>query len=181
MGYKIDENLPPETNRCVMIALPHTSNWDFVFTMGAFHLLKIPIRFTIKKSWMKPPAGWLMKPMGALAIDRTPKKEGQARLSVTEAMINLFKENKEDLAMIVTPEGTRSKRTKWKTGFYYTAKGAGVPICCGYVDYKNKIAGVYGVVHTTDDMEADMRKIMELYKNAHAKIPENFSFDERYI
>ncbi len=181
LGFKIDKNLPSEVDRCVMIAVPHTSNWDFVHCMAAFHLLKIPIRFTIKKSWMKPPFGWLIKPMGGLAIDRTPKKEGEKRKSVTEAMVQLFDDNPGQLAMVVTPEGTRSKRTEWKSGFYYTAKGAGVPICCGYVDYKKKIAGVYGVVYPSDDKAADLRKIMDLYKNAEPKIAENFSLDLRYV
>lgn len=182
-GWKVDErDLPNDLNRAVVIAIPHTSNWDFIYCMAAFYHLKIPIRFTIKKDWMKPPFGGMIGAMGGLAIDRSPKKEGEKRRSVVQAMIDLFAENEGDLAMIVTPEGSRSRREEWKSGFYYVAKGANVPICLGYLNYEEKTAGVLAAIYPTDDMNADMKEIVTLYaKNAKPKHTEKFSLDKRWL
>ncbi len=182
-GWKLDNNLKNVLNkdvrRCVMIAAPHTSNWDFIFARAAFSLMEVPVRYTVKIEWLKPPFGGIMKALGAIGIDRSPKKAGDERPSMTDAMIDLFKQNKE-LAIMVTPEGTRSLRTKWKTGFYHVAVGAGVPIGLGYLDYKNKVAGVGKMLYPSGDMQKDMREIMAFYKNIQGQNPELFSVDLDY-
>lgn len=168
-----------ELERCMLIAAPHTSNWDAIYTIACFDMLGVDWRFTIKKEWMKPPFGGILRSVGALPIDRTPKKIGNNRPSMVEVMHNLFKEN-EKLCITITPEGTRKKRTEWKLGFYHTAKLAGVPICLGYLDYSKKEAGITKTIHLTDDMEADIREIMAFYKDIKGKHPDKFSLDERY-
>lgn len=178
-GWKLDDHLKADFRRCVMIAAPHTSNWDIVFARAAFSLLGIPVRFTVKKEWTRFPFNLIMNPLGAIAIDRSPKKPGDPRPSMTEAMIKLFAENKE-LVVLVTPEGTRSLRTKWKTGFYHVASGAKVPIALGYLDYKNRIAGVGKMVYPSGDMHKDIKEIMDYYKNIPPKFPEKFSIDIEY-
>lgn len=178
-GWTLDDHLKTDFKRCVMIASPHTSNWDLVFARSAFWLMDIPIRYTVKKEWMRPPFNWIFGPLGAIAIDRSPKKPGEPRPSMTESMIELFDLN-EELVVMVTPEGTRSLVTKWKTGFYHVAVGAKVPIALGYLDYKNKIAGVGKVVVPSGDMEKDMREIMAFYKDIQGKYPEKFSIDLDY-
>ena len=90
-----------------------------------------------------------------------------------------FLKNKE-FAMGITPEGTRSLRTKWKSGFYHLAKENNLPICFGYLDYKTKTGGIGGPIYTTDNKEKDMKKIMAFYKTKTPKNPENFSLDLRY-
>ncbi len=172
-------DIPAEAQRCVMIAAPHTSNWDIYYARLAFYLMGIPLRFTIKKEWMRPPFRGLLRRFGALGIDRTPRRPGEARPSATEAMAHLF-EAHERLAMMVTPEGTRKKRTEWKTGFYHVAKMAGVPIGLGYLDYANKVAGVGGMVWPGEDQEADFRRIMAFYAPIKGCHPEQFSIDLRY-
>jgi 1-acyl-sn-glycerol-3-phosphate acyltransferase len=162
-----------------MIASPHTSNWDIYYARLAFYLMDIPVRFTIKQEWMRPPFGALLRRFGAIGIDRSPRKPGEERPSATEAMARLF-ETHEELAMMVTPEGTRKLRTEWKSGFYYVAKMAGVPIGLGYLDYANKVAGVGGMVWPSDDQDADFRKIMAFYAPIVGKHPEQFSIDLRY-
>ncbi|MCP4122397.1 MAG: acyltransferase [Bacteroidetes bacterium] len=178
-GWTLDSNLPEYGKRAVCIAAPHTSNWDFLFMIAGFDFLNIPVRFTIKKEWLKWPFKPAMIKFGAVGIDRRPKVPGEKRPSMVEIMINLFKEH-EHLILTVTPEGTRKKRTKWKTGFYHVAKAAGVPIMCGYLDYKEKIAGVGMILHPGDDMEADMKKITAFYMTKHPKNPELYSVDLDY-
>lgn len=180
IGWKVQEVMPKGIDRCVMIASPHTSNWDFPIAKAAFVIMKIPLRFTVKDSLFKFPYNLIFGPLGGIPINRTPKKEGEERPSTVQAMANMFKEN-DKIAVMVTPEGTRSKRTEWKTGFYHVAKLAGVPIGLGFLDYKNKLAGVGKVIYPSDDMEKDMREIMSFYKNITGKHPEKFSVDTRYI
>lgn len=179
-GWKLKTEMIHQYPQSVTIAAPHTSNWDLIYSLAAFDLMGLKVRFTLKKEWFRFPFKRIMTGFGGISIDRSPKQPGEKRLSLVEAMANLFKENKE-LHIMVTPEGTRSLRTEWKTGFYYTAKAAGVPILCGYLDYKNKVAGIGKVVFPSDNMEADLREIMNFYKDIQGKHPENFSLDKRYI
>jgi len=178
-GWKLDENFKNYNGSCVMLGVPHTSNWDAIYTLAAFKAIGIPVRFTIKKEWMKFPFKTLLLALGAIPIDRSPKLAGQDRLSMTEAMVNLF-EGRQSLVVLVTPEGTRSRREQWKTGFYHVAVGAGVPIGLGYLDYKNRKAGVSKFVTPSGDMAKDMHEIMSFYANIEGKNPENFSVDKRY-
>ncbi len=178
-GWTLDDKLKADFRRCVMIAAPHTSNWDFIFARAAFFQMGIPVRFTVKKEWVRFPLGGLFRAMGAIAIDRSPKKPGDPRPSMVESMIRLFEENKE-LVVLVTPEGTRSYREKWKSGFYHVAVGAGVPIALGYLDFGKKCAGVGKIIYPSGDMEKDMREIMDFYKNIQPKHPEKFSLDKDY-
>lgn len=178
-GWKIDPNLPEGIDRCVMLGAPHTSNWDMIYTIAAFVYLKIPYRFTIKKEWMRFPFNLLIIPLGGIGIDRSPKKEGEKRKSMVEAMVELFEQNNK-LALVVTPEGTRSKRTEWKTGFYWVAHNSKVPIALSYLDYKERIGGIGKLIHTSGDMEADLKEIMAFYKHKNAKHPKNFSVDQRF-
>ena len=170
-GWTLDDHLKADFRKCVLLASPHTSNWDLIFARAAFALMNIPIRFTVKKEWLRFPFTGIMNSLGAIGIDRRPKKEVEERQSMTEAMIDLFN-GREELVVMVTPEGTRALRTKWKTGFYHVALGAKVPIALGYLDYKNRIAGVGKMVYPSGDMQKDMKEIMEFYKDIKGKHPE---------
>lgn len=178
-GWKLDMNVPPQIKRCIVIAAPHTSNWDYWYAMATFIIYRLKIRYAIKKEWMRFPFSLLTGPLGGIAIDRSDKKEGTQRLSHSEAMTTLFKEN-EELILLLTPEGSRSRNENWRTGFYHVAKEAGVPILLGYVDYKEKKAGIGKAIYPTD-MHKDMQEIMEFYKGFHARYPENFSVDRNYM
>ena len=176
--WTVDDNLPPEITKCIIIAAPHTSNWDFWYTIASFAIYKLKIRFTVKKEWMRFPFSLLMKPLGGIAIDRKSRIANSNRRSFVESMIGLFDEN-EELIIVITPEGSRSLRDKWKTGFYHVALGANVPICLGYVDYVTKKAGIGKVIYPSD-YSTDMREIMAFYKQVHAKFPEKFSVDMEF-
>jgi len=179
-GWKLNPNRPEGIDRCVMIAAPHTSNWDLIYAIAAFRRMKIPLRFTIKKEWIRFPFKRLILSMGGIGIDRRPKNPGEQRLSMVDAMANLFTTN-DQISVMVTPEGTRKLSTTWKTGFYVVARNAGVPIGLGYLDYAKKEAGVGGMIFPGEDMEGDMRKIMAFYKDISPKYPEKFLVDTNYI
>lgn len=178
-GWKLSPAIPPEVQRCIIIAAPHTSNWDIWYARLGFYIMDVPLRFTIKREWMRFPFGLLLGPLGGLPIDRRPRGETGERPSYVDVMAELFEKHRR-IAVMVTPEGTRSRSTRWKTGFYYAALKAGVPICLGYLDYANRAAGVGPALYPTGDVDKDMRQIMDFYRNIKGKHPELFSVDERY-
>ena len=180
MGWEIDNHWPLDLDQCVMIAAPHTSNWDALYARLALKALGVNVRLTIKDSYMKFPFGPFVRAMGGIGIDRRPKAAGEERPSMVEVMSDLFKTHPK-LAMLVTPEATRAKREQWKTCFYHVATTAGVPIALAYMDYTKKKCGVGKIVYPSGDMEKDMAEIMEFYSNINAKFPEKFSVDTRFF
>jgi 1-acyl-sn-glycerol-3-phosphate acyltransferase len=180
-GWSLKGTELTEHRRCVVIAAPHTSNWDLFYTLVSFDLMGLPVRFTVKNDYTRFPHSLYMNPLGAIGIDRSPKDGSTERLSMVQAMINLFEDNPGDLAIVVTPEGTRGLRTEWKSGFYHVARGAGVPILLGYLDYGKREAGIGKVIHPSGDFEADMREICAFYQTIEPKFPEKFSVDTRFL
>ncbi len=179
-GWSVDPNFPKESSRSVMIAAPHTSNWDGIWVRVAFAVLGIPVKIAVKDSMTKFPFGMITKPLGFLGIDRSKKDPNKPRKSQIEQMADFFQQF-DEIAMVIAPEGTRSLRKEWKMGFYHVAKMANVPITFGYLDFEKKLAGVGGVLYPTDNLEADMRKIMDFYKTITPKHPEKYSLDQRYV
>lgn len=174
--WKLVSPAPQEANNCVMIAAPHTSNWDFVYAINALYQLDLNPRFTIKKDFNIPILGRWISDLGAIWIDRkSVKKQG-----ITAYMALLFDNSSEPLTVVVTPEGTRSKNKKWRTGFYHAAVKSGVPICLSYMDYKKHETGVGLCFLPSGVIEDDMKIIMDFYANISGKFPENFSLDERF-
>ncbi|TXC85399.1 1-acyl-sn-glycerol-3-phosphate acyltransferase [Luteibaculum oceani] len=172
-GWKLNNKFPEASKHCVMVGAPHTSNWDLVYTVASLNLLKIPLRFTIKKEWLKPPFGWFVKPLGAIGIDRS--KVGNQKDGKVQQIAALFAEHQE-LALVITPEGTRSSSPKIKSGFYHIAKAAQVPIVLAYLDYKNKEAGIGKLIYPNQDYETTLKEMAKFYATIPAKFPENNSF-----
>lgn len=179
MGWETDNHWPENLSQCVMIAAPHTSNWDALYARLALKALGVNVRITIKDSYMQFPLGPFVRAMGGIGIDRRPKQAGEPRPSMVQVMTDLFKQHPE-LVMLVTPEGTRARQVQWKTGFYYVAVNAGVPIALAYMDYEHKKAGVGKIIHPTGNFEEDMAEIMDFYAGIQAKFPKEFSVDQRY-
>jgi 1-acyl-sn-glycerol-3-phosphate acyltransferase len=177
-GWKVTHHLPKDILKCVIIAAPHTSNWDFLYAMGALKEMNINTRFTIKKEWFKFPFKGLMKKLGALPIDRGINPDG-SRKGTVDAMVDLFNERK-NLLLLITPEGTRSAVKKWKTGFYHVALNAKVPIALGFIDYENKVCGIDKLIYPTGNFNADMKLIMDFYKNIKGRNPNNFALDTTF-
>lgn len=175
-GWKLHRPTPNDAYRCIMVAAPHTSNWDFVFAISAMDQLGLNPRFTIKKEFNKPVLGKLIGELGAIWIDRSNTRKG----GMTEFMGSLFNQSKTPLTVVVTPEGTRKPVKEWKTGFYYSALAAKVPICLSFMDYKHKVTGVGMCFMPTGNIQQDMQTIMDFYQDKHPKFPEQFSLDVRY-
>jgi len=169
-GWKPDAT--PESialaRHSVMVAAPHTSNWDFPFAIFGFWYMGLDMKYFIKDSYTKSILGWFFTWTGALGVDRTKQN------NLVEHTVNLLKANK-NLVILVPAEGTRKRVDKWRTGFYSIAQQAGVPISLGYLDYKLKIAGVGQIVTPTGNFEADMHLIQEFYKTKTGKYPELYN------
>jgi 1-acyl-sn-glycerol-3-phosphate acyltransferase len=178
-GWHVQNGLPDDIKSCVILAGPHTSNWDTVYALAALKLLKVNARIAIKKELMFFPFGPFLRGVGAISIDRKPKESKEERITAVDAMAALYKTNK-NLVLMISPEGTRSPVTKWKTGFYYVAKKANVPIVCSFLDYKTKTAGIGPIFYPADDLDMIMKKIQEFYSTIHPKFPEGFKTNPAY-
>ena len=155
--------------KCVICVAPHTSNWDFIIGKIFYSSLKGKIHFLMKKEWFFFPLGYIFKAMGGVPVDRKNKKN-----SLTEQMIKRFNRNKE-FRLVISPEGTRKKNDRWKTGFYYIALGAKVPISLAHIDYGKKEIGLSFNFLPTGNVETDMEKIKNFYTGFKGKYPEQFS------
>lgn len=142
-----------------------------------FYILDVPVRYTIKNTVVRGPLGYLLRKTGAVAIAR--ERPNANRSSYTDMMTDIIT-SMSRVAMIITPEGTRSKTTQWKTGFYYVAKNTNVPIALGYLDYERKVAGIGMIINPTN-IEDDMKLVMEFYRSISPKISDRFALDERYV
>lgn len=169
-GWSLNANWPKGLKKAVLIAVPHTSNWDLFYARAAFYLMDIPVRFTIKKEVMIGPLGWLIKGLGGIAIDRK-RIPGGRKQTYTEAMTSMLKEA-DELVIMVTPEGTRSAVKKWKTGFYQIALGAEVPVVIGYLDYKKKEAGIGPCIYPNGDMDGQIEEMKVFGRTVTPKHPE---------
>jgi 1-acyl-sn-glycerol-3-phosphate acyltransferase len=156
------------TAKCVMIAAPHTSNWDLLFALAVFWERSVPVKYFIKDSFTKGIHGLFFKWLGAIGVDRS--KKGNL-VDYAADVINAH----EQITMMVPAEGTRSRVEKWKTGFYHIATQANVPVALGYLDYKNKIAGVGDLITLTGNFEEDMKKIEVFYSTIPAKYPDLYN------
>jgi 1-acyl-sn-glycerol-3-phosphate acyltransferase len=166
--------------KCILIVAPHTSNWDYSHGLVFFDKMGIPAKIAMKKELFVFPIRQFIEPLGAIAIDRKKDDFGKKESSV-QAMVQLFNEN-DKLILVITPEGTRSKTSEWRTGFYHVARLANVPIVLGHLDYEARKGIVGKIIYPSGDFEADMAEIMHYYKlNGKGKFKENFSLDERYL
>lgn len=176
LGWKVSHFLSDDIKQCVIVVAPHTSNWDFIFGMGAVKVMKLNQRFVIKKEWIRFPLKKLMFALGALPIDRNKKQNNGNKTSTVDLMVDLFKQH-QNLRLVITPEGTRSRVNKWRTGFYHVALKANVPIALAFINYETKTCGVDKIIYPSGDFKKDMKEIMDFYKNIKGKNIENFSLD----
>ena len=169
-GWKLDfpHHLKKEVQHSVIVAAPHTSNWDFPYAIFSFWLMEIDLKYFIKDVYTKSILGWFFKWTGALGVDRSKRN------NLVEHSVNLLKQH-ENLVILVPAEGTRKRVDKWRTGFYSIAQQAEVPICLGFLDYEKKIAGVGKLIKATGNFEADMQIIQDFFLDIKGKHPELYN------
>jgi 1-acyl-sn-glycerol-3-phosphate acyltransferase len=141
----------------VLIAAPHTSNWDLPYTLMVAFVLRLNIYWMGKEQLFKAPFGGIMRWLGGIPVNR------QSANNLVASAVASIKAADGPLQLVVPPEGTRSKVRYWKSGFYYIAAGAGVPIVLAFMDYERKISGLGPVFYPTGDLQADMLRIQAFY------------------
>jgi 1-acyl-sn-glycerol-3-phosphate acyltransferase len=167
--WQVRGELPPQARRCVVIAAPHTSNWDLPYTLMAAFVLDLHIRWMGKWQIFRPPFGALMRWLGGIAVRRETSN------NLVAASAQALTDADGPLQLVVPPEGTRSKVRQWKTGFYYNiALTAQVPIVLAYLDYERRIAGLGPVFQPTGDIERDMAEIRAFYAPFKGRYPDKF-------
>ena len=156
-GWTVEGALPANASRCVLIAAPHTSNWDLPYTLMVALCLRLNVYWMGKASLFRFPFGPLMRWLGGIAVDRAKNTNLVAASAAALAQAD------GPLQLVVPPEGTRGKTRHWKTGFYFIALEARVPIILAYMDYQRKVSGLGPVFTPTGDLEADMAQIKRFY------------------
>ena len=158
LGWKLVGEFPTDIKKYVVIGAPHTSWKDFPIAILARNSWGTKINYIGKKSLFKPPFGFIFKWLGGAPVDRSKSN------NLVDAIIKVF-ESKDEFRLALSPEGTRQKVDKWKTGFYYIAKGANVPIVMFTLDFGRKQVAVSEPFYPTDNLEEDIKKIQSFYKD----------------
>ena len=165
-GWKSEGN-GPAARKFVLIAAPHTTNWDLIYMLAIAWDLDVDISWMGKHTIFRWPFGGLMKYLGGIPVRRN------ARKNAVEQMTAVFA-NRSTLALTVPAEGTRSYVPHWKSGFYHIARAANVPIVLGFLDYSRKLGGFGPEVIPTGNVSEDMDEIRAFYTASMAKYPEAF-------
>lgn len=166
-GWKIIGELPKE-KKCIGIIAPHTSNWDVFFCYVIANNFRIKSNWLAKHTLLRPPLGWLLRPLGALPVDRS------APHGVVGECVRILGEM-DAVYLAIAPEGTRHKTDHWKTGFYQISEQSGVPYVCMIIDYGKKECGFGPVLYPTGDMEADFQRVWDVYRDVTPLHPKNRS------
>jgi 1-acyl-sn-glycerol-3-phosphate acyltransferase len=164
-NYELSSELPDKSVICVA---PHTSNWDYVIGMLFYKTIGGKPHVLMKKEMFFFPLGSIFKALGAL-----PNKK-KKRTSISDQMVEQFN-SRSRFHLAISPEGTRKRNAEWKTGFYYIALKARVPITIAFIDYSKKEVGVKTIFYPTGDVKNDIEKIKSYYKDVQAKYPKRFA------
>jgi 1-acyl-sn-glycerol-3-phosphate acyltransferase len=168
LGWRVEGELSPRAARCVVIAAPHTSNWDFPYTLLAAFALGMHIRWLGKASLFGAPFGFVMRWLGGIPVRR------DRSMNLVASSVAALQAARGPLQLVVAPEGTRSRATEWKTGFHHMARGAGLPIQLSYLDWGGKRCGLGPLVDPGDDVDADIARIKAFYKPFRGRNADQF-------
>ena len=155
-------------NKCIIIAAPHTSNWDFFFGKCYGYISGVRPNYLIKSSFFIPVIGTLFRWSGGIPVYRNTSN------NLVDQIVSIFN-NSDVFRLGIAPEGTRKRVSKWKTGFYYIAHKARVPIVMVALDFKHKKIGVVDSLIPTGDINKDMLIIQNYFKDSKGKKPENYN------
>lgn len=169
-GWKVEINAP-DYPKCIICVAPHTSNWDFILGKLAYASVGRKAGFLMKEAWFFWPLGPIFRAIGGIAV---PKARGS---QLSETIIEKFRTSSR-LQLAITPEGTRSRVTKWRTGFLHIASEANVPILLGAIDAAHKHIYVNDSFEPSGDTDRDMRAIKDYYCKFTGIHPEKFTCDD---
>ncbi len=165
-GWRVEGFNPRQLDKYIIIVIPHTSNWDFPLGLLVRHAWRLDeVKFLAKDSLFKPPFGWLFRWLGGYPVDRS------RRNNYVDTVAGIFRRH-DRFAITIAPEGTRSKVDRLRTGFYYIARKAKVPIIMVKFDFGKKVVSFSKPFWPTDDKDADFAAIRHFYKDARGKNPE---------
>lgn len=167
LGWKRVGSFPTDLKKYVIIVAPHTSWQDFPIGVLVRNSAGEKINFIGKDSLFKGPFGWIFKALGGAPVDRSKSN------NIVDAIVDIFN-NREEFRLGLSPEGTRKKVEKWKTGFYYIAKGANVPVVMGALDFGKKQVKISEPYYLTDDKEKDFAHFHAFYEGVKGKKPDQF-------
>ena len=157
LGWRVQGSLEARAARCVVIAAPHTSNWDFPFTLLGAFALGMHIRWLGKATLFRAPFGGLMRWLGGIPVHRERSN------NLVGASIVALRAAPGPLQLVLSPEGTRRRTSTWKTGFHHIARGAGLPIQLSYLDWGTRCCGLGPLVDPGEDVDADIARIRAFY------------------
>ena len=158
----------PALDKAVLVAAPHTSNWDGLNMLAAAGYYRVRLRWMGKKSLTEGPFGWLINSLGCVPIERSESHD------VVNAMREMFA-SQTTMVLAIPPEGTRSLVREWKSGFYHIAVAADVPIIVSVLDYGRKRVTLAAVIRASGDYDADLAIIRNHYVNAVGKNRSKFA------
>jgi len=167
LGWKAVGTFPKDLKKYLIIAAPHTHWLDFPLGIAVKWAEGAPINYIGKASLFKPPFGFIFRGLGGTPVDRTKSNNR------VDAIVEIFN-SKNNFVLALSPEGTRKKVDKWKTGFYFIAKGANIPIVMATLDFKMKEVKISEPYYLTDNMEEDFNFFHKYYEGVQGRIPENF-------
>ncbi len=165
-GWRIEGERPADP-RFVLIAAPHTSNWDFPLMLLFAAAYDLRVSWLAKHSLFWPPLGWIMRALGGIPIVRHQNRD------VVSTMVETLQAS-DALILVVPTEGTRALTEYWKSGFYHIARGAGVPVVPSYLDFGQRRGGFGPALHPTGDVRRDMDYFREFYAPMEGKFPAQF-------
>ncbi|HMQ00347.1 MAG TPA: lysophospholipid acyltransferase family protein [Cyclobacteriaceae bacterium] len=164
-GWKLEGAYPHHLKKSLVIVAPHTSNWDFIVGVLFRSALKVKAYYLGKAELFKPPFGFIFRWLGGYPVNRSTSQ------NMVDEVVQLFN-SKETFSIALSPEGTRKRVDKLRTGFYYIAKQAKVPIVMAALDFENKKAIFAEPFFTTDNQEADFEHILKFFRPIKGKRPE---------
>ena len=167
LGWKV-KGAFPDIPKFIIVAAPHTSNWDAIIGLAAVLRLKLDIHFYAKQDAFRPPLGWILRMLGGIPVDRNA-----AHGLVGEA-IRAFEE-RDTFVLGITPEGTRKRMDRWKTGFHHIDRGANVPVVLVALDFGRKTIGPIATIDLTEDVKHDLAVIAGHFEGIRGRNSELFT------
>lgn len=168
LGWRIEGHFPTSDQipKYIVVSAPHTSNWDLPLGLATRAIERSRIGFIGKKSLFRFPFGWLFRMMGGIPVDRSQSS------NYVDAVVEVVK-SRAKFAICIAPEGTRKRVDRLRTGFYWIARKAEIPMVLTALDYENKVLWISDPIYATEDDQKDLEGILSFFRGVNGKHPEN--------